>query len=96
MKNKERPANSQRPYKEDAKWEERRIPGQFGQLCKDRLHVENLSGNEETDSDRGKVDDPRCHLKNSSDISKSEIISFIFRCIWIFAFIPILCKINIC
>ena len=71
MKSKERPANSQRPYKEDTKWEERHIPGQFGQLGKDRLHVENLSGNEETDSDRGKVDNPGCHLMNPSEFLKS-------------------------
>ena len=60
------PGNGQRPYEGHKKGEGKHIPGQFGQLGEDRLHVENLAGDEETDSNGGKVDNPRCHLKNSS------------------------------
>ena len=42
--------------------EERHAPGKFGQLSEDGLHVKDLAGDEEADSDGGKVDNPRGHL----------------------------------
>ena len=42
--------------------EERHAPGKFGQLSEDGLHVKDLAGDEEADSNGGKVDNPRGHL----------------------------------
>ena len=45
------------------KTEERQVPGKFGQLSEDGLHVKDLARDEEADSDRGKMDNPRGHLR---------------------------------
>ena len=42
--------------------EERHVPCKFGQLSENGLHVKDLAGDEEADSDGGKVDNPRGHL----------------------------------
>ena len=50
----------------------RHAPGKFGQLSEDGLHVKDLAGDEEADSDGGKVDNPRGHLRKDYLHFKNE------------------------
>ena len=43
--------------------EARYLPGKLGQFSEDGLHVKNLAGDEETDSNRSEVDNPGCNLR---------------------------------
>ena len=57
------PKHREMQINEIVKTEERHAPGKFGQLSENGLHVKDLAGDEEADSDRGKVDNPRGHLR---------------------------------
>ena len=61
--------NNSRLHKEETQDHQRKtpwkllLPGKLGQFSEDGLHVKNFAGDEEADSNRGKVDNPGCHLR---------------------------------
>ena len=66
------PKHREMQINEIVKTEERHAPGKFGQLSEDGLHVKDLAGDEEADSDGGKVDNPRGHLRKGYLHFKNE------------------------
>ena len=63
--------NNSRLHKEETQDHQRKtpwkllLPGKLGQFSEDGLHVKDLAGDEEADSDGGKVDNPRGHLRRA-------------------------------